>query len=76
MKEARTHLGEDPMKTSTREAQAPESYGTFWEPLAVDAPAQTPAPVAAPAPDANKDAYLEFVNVTEDTQIPLRTDRV
>ena len=56
------------MKPNTREPQAPESYATFWEPLAAPS---APAPTAAP--DAAKDAYLEFVDVTEET--PLRTDR-
>ena len=57
------------MTPNTREPQAPESYATFWEPLA----AAPPAPAPAVTPDAAKDAYLEFVNVTEET--PLRTDR-
>ena len=61
------------MTPNTREPQAPESYATFWEPLAAGTPPAPPAP--ATDPDAAKDAYLEFVNVTEDTQIPLRTDR-
>lgn len=50
------------MNVDTREAQAPESYATFWEPVAIVPPAPP-----APAPPADvKDAYLEFVNVTED----------
>ncbi len=53
------------MNAETRE-QAPESYATFWEPLAAtptpSAPsASTPATTSTDA----KDAYLEFVNVTE-----------
>jgi len=66
-----THAENEPMQPNTREPQAPESYATFWEPLA--APPTTPAP-AAPA-DATKDAYAEFVNVTEGTPVPHRTDR-
>ena len=51
------------MNVDARQVQAPESYATFWEPVAIDAP---PAPPAhTPSVDA-KDAYLEFVNVTED----------
>ena len=52
------------MNTNTRQAQAPESYATFWEPVAPDVPPAPPVP-APPTTDA-KDAYLEFVNVTED----------
>lgn len=51
------------MNTDTRAVPAPESYATFWEPVAGDAP---PAPPALPQPADQKDAYLEFVNVTED----------
>jgi len=57
------------MKPNTREPQAPESYGTFWEPVTVAAP---PAP---PAPPKASDAYLEFTNVTEDSPTALRGDR-
>jgi hypothetical protein len=66
------------MTSPTRQPQAPESYATFWEPLATDTP---PAPTSNPGSNsgansaATKDAYLEFVNVTEGTLIPLRADR-
>jgi hypothetical protein len=50
------------MNTDTQ-AQAPESYATFWEPVATGAPSSPPV-LTAPA-DA-KDAYQEFVNVTEE----------
>jgi hypothetical protein len=49
------------MNTDARTQQAPESYATFWEPLPAVNP---PAPSPAASGDA-KDAYLEFVNVTE-----------
>ena len=51
------------MNVDTREVQAPESYATFWEPVAIAAP---PVPPAHTPPADAKDAYLEFVNVTED----------
>ncbi len=53
------------MKPDSREGPAPESYATFWEPVAPEAVPPAPKPPA----DA-KDAYLEFVNVTED--VPVR----
>jgi hypothetical protein len=62
------------MKTSTFEPHAAESYPTFWEPIVVD----VPAPVADPealAVVVERDAYLEFVNVTEDAPQPARADR-
>jgi hypothetical protein len=64
------------MKTNARPPQAPESYATFWEPIAVDAP--VPAAHSAPAPiaDSANDAYLEFVNVTEAVPLPTRPERV
>jgi hypothetical protein len=63
------------MKPNTPEQPAPESYATFWEPLAVaPAPVERTPPVPNPAPA--KDAYLEFVNVTEDAPAPARTERV
>jgi hypothetical protein len=57
------------MTTDTREPKAPESYATFWEPLAADAP--------APRPGAGdpKDAYQDFVNVAEDNPVALQRDR-
>jgi hypothetical protein len=51
------------MNNNARAPQAPESYATFWEPVAADA---APGPAPAPAaPGEAKDAYLEFTNVTE-----------
>lgn len=50
------------MNVDARQAQAPESYATFWEPVAIAAP---PAPPAHTPPADAKDAYQEFVNVTE-----------
>jgi hypothetical protein len=57
------------MTTVTRAAQAPESYGTFWEPVAREGEPAVPAIAApdnapAPSPEAT-DAYSEFVNLTE-----------
>ncbi len=57
------------MTTDTREPNAPESYATFWAPPPADAPAP------AQSPDA-KDAYQEFVNVTEDAGFAHRAERV
>jgi hypothetical protein len=62
------------MNSDTREPQAPESYATFWQPLPADAPAPAPTPVADTPADA-KDAYLEFVNVTEGVGGANRADR-
>jgi len=68
------------MKPNSPEPQAPESYATFWEPIAVDVPAPTdhpaPTPCADPCANPAKDAYLEFVNVTEDAPVPPRAERV
>ena len=60
------------MNTDTRAVQAPESYATFWEPVAGDAP---PVPPALTPPADAKDAYLEFVNVTEDVAGAPRAER-
>jgi len=62
------------MKTATRNPQSPESYGTFWEPLPIEVTPPTPVATAADSAEA-KDAYLEFVNVTEDSPASLRADR-
>ena len=59
------------MNVDARQAQAPESYATFWEPVAIDAP---PAPPAHTPPADARDAYLEFVNVTEDVSGAHRTE--
>jgi hypothetical protein len=48
---------------------APESYATFWEPATVPAATPTFTPVEA------KDAYQEFVNVTEDEPTAPRPER-
>jgi len=56
---------------TTRAVPAPESYATFWEPTAVDAP---PAPPARKPADA-KDAYVEFVNLTEAEATAPRVER-
>lgn len=49
------------MSNPTRDPNAPESYATFWEPLA---PVAVPP---APAPDAQAaaDAHPEFTEPTE-----------
>ena len=57
------------MQSEPREPQAPESYQTFWEPIAVDAP-----PVAPP-PAQHTDAYQEFVNVTEGVSLASHVER-
>jgi len=59
------------MNTDTRAEQAPESYATFWEPVA---PVAQPQPTP-PAQGEAKDAYLEFTNVTEGTPAARRGDR-
>jgi hypothetical protein len=53
------------MNTDTHAPQSPESYSTFWEPIAT-----TPVAVSAGNPSGNppteaKDAYLEFTEITE-----------
>ena len=59
------------MNTDTREVRAAESYATFWEPATPD-----PAPPApARKPTDAKDAYLEFVNVTEAEATAPRVER-
>jgi hypothetical protein len=54
------------MKTDSHQQPALESYATFWEPIATESltaapPTNGPANASAEA----KDAYLEFVNITE-----------
>ena len=56
------------MNTDTREIRSAESYATFWEPAPTP-----PAPARKPA-DA-RDAYLEFVNITEAEATALRVER-
>jgi hypothetical protein len=57
-------------KTHTRAPQAPESYATFWEPVGND-----PSPAAQLVATAEpKDAYQQFVDVTEDSPA-LRSDQ-
>ena len=62
------------MNTTNRAVPAPESYATFWEPVATDAPIATDAPPARKPADA-KDAYLEFVDVTEAEATAPRVER-
>jgi len=62
---------ESRMTTDTRAPQAPESYATFWEPIALDRPQ---APV--PAGNDPRDAYQDFVNMTEDSPVALRAERI
>ncbi len=63
------------MNTNARGPQSPESYSTFWEPLAAP-PAPAPAAVTpATAAEEPKDAYLEFTEVTEGVPAARRSDR-
>lgn len=55
--------------TDTREPKAPESYATFWEPVRLNVPAALRA--AEP-----RDAYQDFVNVTEDNSVTVQRDRL
>lgn len=59
------------MHSATRDAFAPESYATFWEPIPVDVPRAPQAPVRDP-----KDAYQDFVNSTEDTPVSLQVSQI
>ncbi len=61
------------MTADTHEPQSPESYATFWEPIALDSP-QVPAPTLTGSDP--RDAYQDFVNVTEDVSVALRVERV
>ncbi|MBP3960088.1 hypothetical protein J8F10_33095 [Gemmata sp. G18] len=58
------------MNLDTREPQAPESYATFWEPIVVD----PPLPVAGGRDP--RDAYQDFVNVTEDVPVTLHVEQI
>ena len=49
------------MNATIRGPQSPESYATFWEPLA---PVAAP-PVPAPEAEAAGDASLESIELTE-----------
>ena len=60
------------MKPVIREHQAPESYATFWEPVANE-PARPTTP-STDSPEA-KDAYLEFVDIVEGIPVPLPGER-
>lgn len=62
------------MNTDTREPQSPESYSTFWEPLAA-APAPTAGTPVASSPAETKDAYLEFTEITEGVPAARRIER-
>lgn len=61
------------MKTDIRKPQAPESYATFWESIASE-PAAPVATATANSADA-RDAYSEFVNVTEGAPEPVHASR-
>ena len=61
------------MSNDKRESQAPESYLTFWEPIVVDSAPPAPVPTAT---GEIKDAYQEFVNVTENTPVTLHVERI
>jgi hypothetical protein len=64
------------MSKTTRTPQAPESYGTFWEPLVGDAPsAPVPLVPVAEGPGKAKDAYLEFTEITEGVPAAPRGER-
>jgi len=60
------------MNTDIRKPQALESYATFWEPVADE-----PTPTATNPSDSVevKDAYSEFVNVTEGVAASLPAER-
>ncbi len=55
------------MAPVVREQQAPESYATFWEPVATE-----PMPFTNTSVDTEEasDAYSEFVNLTEAVPAP------
>ena len=54
------------MKTDSHQQPALESYATFWEPTATES-LTSAAPANGTSTDSAeaKDAYLEFVNITE-----------
>ena len=58
------------MNITPRDPQAPESYATFWEPIVIDLP-RVPNPSADP-----RDAYQDFINVTEDAPSSLRVEQI
>ncbi|AMV24858.1 hypothetical protein VT84_10705 [Gemmata sp. SH-PL17] len=57
------------MNLDNREPMAAESYATFWEPIMVD----PPQPALGRDP---KDAYQDFVNVTEDVHVTLHVEQI
>lgn len=57
------------MSTNIRDPQAPESYATFWEPIALNTP-------HAPVGSDPKDAYLDFVSITEDVSASLQVEQI
>lgn len=69
------HVGGEMMKADFREPQAPESYATFWEPLAGEPATIPPTFDTSTNSREAEDAYSEFVNVTEETPSSLRIER-
>ena len=70
---SRSTSGDQPMNTDIREPRALESYATFWEPVANE-----PTPPTATNTTNSvevKDAYSEFVNVTEGVPASLPAER-
>lgn len=61
------------MNTTTREPQAPESYATFWEPLA---PAAAPPVLVPPEAKAAEGAPLELTEPAEGVPAAPRRERV
>lgn len=61
------------MNTDDRQPQAPESYLTFWEPQLDSAPPSAPLPNL---PGETKDAYQEFMNLTEETPVTVNVKRL
>ncbi|AWM37769.1 hypothetical protein GobsT_42140 [Gemmata obscuriglobus] len=59
------------MNSATRDVPAPESYATFWEPIPVDTPPVVHTPAREP-----KDAYQDFVNITEDAPVSLQVSQI
>ncbi len=57
------------MTTDDRDPRSPESYATFWEPITLH-------PQPEPVVSNSKDAYQDFVNVTEDAPVILRVEQI
>ena len=60
------------MNTTTHEPQAPESYATFWEPLAPAAAPPVPVPPEAKAAEA---APLETTELADGVPAAPRRER-